>query len=541
MQETPSAAGVCRSTIPQIMCKLGLVLLFLLLTGNNYAQDYFVLIQSDHRQPFYVRLGGQVYSSSPEGHLILSRLKDSSYTIVIGFPGHGQTASGPTNPSHAQTTSGQTTTDPGGQELTYNFATWRKDQELQLKDHGDAGWGLYDPQTKEWMTVLARSGGREEFHAVGIRKDDAFSRMMADVVEDTAVLYNNYANSSLTASGEPTADSLAANTKPVPADSSSASNSMTIADPPPSKSAPDTSATRANFLPEAPASPPAAPVSPPAAKPTPDTVVATISKPVDTVQVRPADSTAAATVKSAARPHTDTTATRLYRPIAGTALHKSPPVTDSSTRQPLFRPAPVVVKLSERKLAHSFRQVYADKGKGLKADTVVVIIPLDTPLNAAKSHGPNPDSPTLSQGTTGYPLIVPTPVSLPTDNTRLDNTRTRTVDSGQKRPAKAPLPYVNSDCRNFATDYDVDKLRVKMLEATKDDDRIAVALKVLKTKCFYTRQVRALSEVFTTDAAKFRFFETAYPFAADEHFRELGSLLTDPVYSNKFKTLTGAH
>jgi hypothetical protein len=77
-----------------------------------------------------------------------------------------------------------------------------------------------------------------------------------------------------------------------------------------------------------------------------------------------------------------------------------------------------------------------------------------------------------------------------------------------------------------------------MLESGKDDDRIAVARKMFKSKCFSTRQIRALSEVFTSDAAKFRFFEAAWPFAADDHFHELSDLLADPVYNSKFKTMT---
>jgi len=90
---------------------------------------------------------------------------------------------------------------------------------------------------------------------------------------------------------------------------------------------------------------------------------------------------------------------------------------------------------------------------------------------------------------------------------------------------KSALPFVNSDCHNFATDYDVDKLRVKMLEATKDDDRLLVARKVFRSKCFSTKQIRALSEVFTSDAQKFKFLEAAYPFVSDEHFPELSNLL----------------
>jgi hypothetical protein len=143
---------------------------------------------------------------------------------------------------------------------------------------------------------------------------------------------------------------------------------------------------------------------------------------------------------------------------------------------------------------------------------------------STRSKAPNFDSPANVRA------IVPTPLAQPADKSRPN-------DSAKKPSTKSPLPYVNSDCHAFATDYDVDKLRVKMLEGAKDDERIAAALKIFKTKCFYTRQIKALSEVFTADASKYRFFETAWPFAADEHFRELGALLTDPVNQNKFKAL----
>jgi hypothetical protein len=85
----------------------------------------------------------------------------------------------------------------------------------------------------------------------------------------------------------------------------------------------------------------------------------------------------------------------------------------------------------------------------------------------------------------------------------------------------------------------VDKLRFKMLESVNNDDRIGTAKKAFKIKCFSTRQIRALSEVFSADATKFKFLETAYPFVADDHFNELADLLTDPVYIGKFRTMTG--
>src|ERR1700722_9234264 len=79
------------------MSKLGLVMVLIMMVGRNNAQSYsaptsepptfFVLIQADDGQAFYVRLNNQLYTSSPAGHLILAPLTDSVYTITIGFPG----------------------------------------------------------------------------------------------------------------------------------------------------------------------------------------------------------------------------------------------------------------------------------------------------------------------------------------------------------------------------------------------------------------------------------------------------------------------
>jgi hypothetical protein len=252
------------------------------------------------------------------------------------------------------------------------------------------------------------------------------------------------------------------------------------------------------------------------------------------------------------KPATTDTTNLLYRPIAGASTHRSAPKVDSPAT-PLYRSSGVT-KLSERKLAHGLRLVYADHIPGAKSDTVVIIIPADTPiaqkipkgastipvrqprvadssrLPAPRGHGPNSDSPTFSQSSTARP---PVPLNLPQ---KTDSPRPR-PDTPQRRQAK-PIAYVNSDCHDFATDYDLDKLRQKMLYLTKEEDRITAARKTFKLKCFSTRQIRLLSEVFTTEPSKYRFLEAAWPFAADEHFHELSDLLADPVYISKFKTLT---
>ena len=66
-----------------------LILLFVLFLAAKTSfgqQQYFVYIQSEDKQPFYVLLKGKTYSSSEYGHVILSKLADSTHHISIGFP-----------------------------------------------------------------------------------------------------------------------------------------------------------------------------------------------------------------------------------------------------------------------------------------------------------------------------------------------------------------------------------------------------------------------------------------------------------------------
>jgi hypothetical protein len=472
------------------MSKTGLLVIMVLLAGNLCAQNYFVFLSTEDRQPFYVRLDSTMFSSSPDGHLILAPLRDSTYQLTIGFPG--------------ETTS----------EQRYVFSIRAKDQEFQLKKRGDAGWGLFDQQANEWLTPEATAGKAVQPRLPGVRKDDAFSRMMADVVGDTAVLYNTYAmeqalnDSPLVESSKPPADSIRrANIPPLQPSMNSAVSPGGVSSV----------------------------VVPPVNVPHTDNALHGDSSLVTANSLVPAT--------SVTRP--DSTASAPFHSIDST----TPQNRDIQTGVPLYRPH-VIARLSERQTARGLRQVYTDRtGGGAKADTIVVIIPPDSPVTAALNKTPPTghdsasrvqSSATNKKDTTQLVEIHPIPA---VTNSTVENNRPHRADSGASHPAggsgKPEAPFINSDCHVFATDYDVDRLRMKMLEAVKEEERIATARKAFKTKCFTTGQLRILSEVFGTDGGRFRFFEAAWPFAADAHFHELSSLLTDPVYTVKFKTLTG--
>ena len=114
----------------------------------------------------------------------------------------------------------------------------------------------------------------------------------------------------------------------------------------------------------------------------------------------------------------------------------------------------------------------------------------------------------------------------------------KAVELEKKTETSNKLVMINSDCAKLATDNDVDKMRVKMLAESDLQKKLAVANKNFKLMCLYARQIKALSELFPGDEAKYKFLEMAYPFAADTaNFKQLYDLLTEEVFVTKFKKL----
>lgn len=503
------------------MSKLALVIVMLLIAGKSNAQNYpasnneplsfFVLIQADDNQAFYVRLNGQLYASSPAGHIILARLHDSLYAISIGLPGQ---------------------TFP---EKRYLLDIHRKDLALRLR-FADSKWELYDRQGQALPTVADPSAtGRQSL--AGVKKDDAFSQLMSAIVQDTAVMYNNYAAAS--DSAHPGAPSTFRPVIPSPHSGATflidsqnaAASSLTIPTSPPFIApATGTSHPATSFI------------SPGTGHPdTPYTPSAHDGSSIahDTLATFLAVSTPSAPINS---------------PIGGSSAHTLP---IGGPKRPLPADTPVslsnagpssptgVVKLSERKSSKSLRMVYTDRAADKKSDTIDVLIPFDSPA-ISTGHPTHSTDPTRGASTR---VQSPDTLDASAINHALhpDSSKNSATLNNSAAPAspvaarQTLIPFVNSDCHAFATDYDVDKLRIRMLDVQKDDDRLLAARKVFKTKCFTTHQIRALSEVFATDAAKFKFLETAYPFCSDDNFPDLISLLADPVYAGRFRTMTQRH
>ena len=106
-------------------------------------------------------------SSSGQGHLVLSQLKDSTYKLGLRFPKKNIA------------------------EQIFTVAVHRKDLGFQLKGN-DSSIVLFNWQTKDIIRPVYEKDSSRMLEQ-GIKRDDGFSRLMAAVVNDTAVMYNTYA------------------------------------------------------------------------------------------------------------------------------------------------------------------------------------------------------------------------------------------------------------------------------------------------------------------------------------------------------------
>lgn len=505
------------------------MLFLLMVLGGARAlpqQAYFIYLQTDNHQAFYIRMGDRVYSSTSSGYCILPQLADSSYQLIAGFPGNAFP------------------------EQSFTVDIHHKDAGYLLKNFGDKGWGLFNLQS---LAVIMNSNAATEkkspdFSAT--KKTDAFSTLLANAVNDTSILYVTRlvepapAKAIVKTESDKNRDTVA--TAENPAEKISA--------PVPQPATPTTDAT--TLVKKAP--------------PAVDTaVVAKITAPVaDTAVALVADSSPAPVA---------------IKKEEVVAKKEAPAITTTPAEKTN------TLKVAELLTDTSYIAVYTD-GTLEKFDTIRISIPLDKPgiqiqeaprsaqqpaynlpETAARKDSTQKDTlqavaravPEKQAAPEKQAETVTAPPKTKKDSTTHDHVdvladtlhinpapekplapdtattinMTRTTDSVRTQTAARP-PLPNSDCKNLAWDSDIDKLRVKMLALKTDDNRILLVKKFFKQKCMLVKQVRALSELFATDEGKYKWFDAAYPSVSDVgNFPQLGELIKDNYYLSRFKAM----
>ena len=123
-------------------------------------QNHFIYIQTENKQPFYVKLDNKLLSSTSSGYVVLSKLKSGTYNLAIGFP------------------------KSEWPEQNIPCTITNKDLGFVLKNFGEKGWGLFNLQTLD--VVLADEKKKTNVVAVETKTDE-FSTLLSSVVNDPTI------------------------------------------------------------------------------------------------------------------------------------------------------------------------------------------------------------------------------------------------------------------------------------------------------------------------------------------------------------------
>lgn len=134
---------------------------------QSFSQlNYYIYLQTDNQQPFYVKYNNRIYSSSAAGYLILSKLKEGMIEFSVGFPKSNM------------------------QEQKFQCAISNTDKGYLIKNFSEKGWGLYDLQS----SVVVYAGNSTDIKTnnpvVTTSQpvaDDPFANMLSKVTQDSTV------------------------------------------------------------------------------------------------------------------------------------------------------------------------------------------------------------------------------------------------------------------------------------------------------------------------------------------------------------------
>lgn len=124
---------------------------------------YFVYLQSENRQAFYLKMGGKTYQSSEGGYLILSKLRDSIYHLTVG--------------------SGENKFSEQAFTVTVN----KKDHGYLLKNFGESGWGLFDLQSLEVIKSEMTEKKKDQAKVTENKNVSLFTEVLAKAADDPSL------------------------------------------------------------------------------------------------------------------------------------------------------------------------------------------------------------------------------------------------------------------------------------------------------------------------------------------------------------------
>lgn len=483
---------------------------------------YFMYIQTDPAQPFYLRMNEKTYSSAASGYLIMPKLKDSTYSFTIGFPG------GKSN------------------EYAFTVVIDKKDQGYLLKNFAEKGWGLFNLQTLSVQMPQGAGEKKESAKGAEDKETSDFTSILAKAADDPSL-----------------------KEKPVQAPKKEEVKTVAVV-PVPDQPVVKADVKTEKIMPVPEKTVVKEEVKTVAVAPVPDKPVITDesktvvekAEPVVTAPAKekePNNSSVIDTAKTATGLVTDDKKKALLKEEPPAKKEPEPVITDNP---PLIKDTAILVKEPEKPVADSKEEIKTEPLPVPKEEPVVSYKP-SVVTRRSESSTTEGFGLTFTDAAEGGPTdtirifipnpkpVVPAPVKEEPKEEKKFLDQPVSIDSAKQEEKKivepvkeektiltlAPAVPVKA-CPAVAEEADFLRVRKKMAAATGDEGMISEAKKVFKAKCFSTAQIRNLGALFLTDEGRYRFFDAAYTAVSDPlQYASLESELKDPYYINRFKVM----
>lgn len=499
----------------------------LLIATGLAAQDasYFVYIQHEKQQPFYVKLDGKLLSSSLKGYLILPKMQAGKVPVTIGFP-KGEAPE---------------------QQFTVRLAG-NRDYGYLLKNTGDQNWALYDLQT--FASLKSSGAGGAEPVEKPAEPGTTITRISSDgATAEQKELINNV-QADVEAALAKKAEEKPVEEKPVeekPVAAGEAKAEVPVdTTPVVTQGEPKKKNSFAESLDKVVTDDRPAEMNLPKPKPAAVTEV-----PVD-VSVA-AEKPARKRKKGEREPLSDE-----EKALLSTVLEDE-------------KRAAADEALKEAEAAPAAEVPAGEAPAEEKA-------PVEKPKKAKKKKdGPEPDfidfgtTPATTPAATA-PVTTPEPEAVPAEEGDANAKDAREARRQQRKAAReaadresmardsianegwhetAPaakekkaeekkdeLKMVNSDCQKVLETEAFRKLLRTMNSRKTDEDMVDAFRKGTRNICVSTDQVRALTQLISSDESRYQLMDAAYARTYDsDNFARLADLLTENYYKNRFKAM----
>lgn len=503
-----------------------ITLLSLVSSAITAQQNHFIYLQTDNRQPFYVKLDKKIWSSSASGYLIIPKLQEGDHHLNIGFPKD----------------------EWPEQKLTCSIN--QSDQGYLLKNFGEKGWGLFNLQSME--LVMANTNPWVDTSRLNDKKEDAFSTLLANVVNDPGLRVipeDTVAVKTDTPEVRTKPLDVAVVKKKVRSDLKNSAKPVFV-----------NKKTRISKLLDKKNKDSLNLVYVDLVRGNADTINVVIpnEKPVKLVQPEkklktpPADLVKSKLKPVRKKPVAKTeivkTETKIIDKAIDTANITHPETkTDvakvdiiTTENKELKKDSTVFIPTETKPEEPRVDSVIADTRKmktdsinvvstEKKAEVVIEIPKVDTAKTTDLVIQANSKSDSINNIIVANTDSVTKPVEIMVKEKPREIIPEKTVTNA---------PAIHYACKYVADGDEFMNLRKKMANGRSDNEMLYYAHKLFLKRCVTTKQIERLSLLFSNDMAKYNLFDDAYHYVVDlENFTSLETQLTDAYYIKRFKAM----